>query len=96
MEETTFSPRFEQHCYEICPEKTYSEGFECKACDTNCSSCDQNECYWCEEGFFLLGEPEHGIGHSESKAPELHLETGTRLIGFRVSVCWCLLSKEEF
>nr|XP_040139728.1 proprotein convertase subtilisin/kexin type 5-like [Ictidomys tridecemlineatus] len=56
MEETTSSsPRFEHHCYKTCPEKTYSEELECKACDTNCGNCDQNECYWCEEGFFLLG-----------------------------------------
>lgn len=63
MEETLISfPRFEHRCYKICPEKTYREEFECKACDTNCGNCDQNECYWCEEGFFLLGKPK-----SESK-----------------------------
>lgn len=55
-------PRFEHRCYKICPEKTYREEFECKACDTNCGNCDQNACYWCEEGFFLLGKPK-----SESK-----------------------------
>ncbi|XP_045696264.1 proprotein convertase subtilisin/kexin type 5 isoform X1 [Phyllostomus hastatus] len=46
---------FKHHCYKVCPEKTYSEEFECKACNTNCCSCDRNECYWCEEGFFLSG-----------------------------------------
>ncbi|KAG8519836.1 Proprotein convertase subtilisin/kexin type 5 [Galemys pyrenaicus] len=46
---------FEKHCYKTCPEKTYREESECKACDSNCGNCDQNECYWCEEGFFLLG-----------------------------------------
>ncbi|XP_060056766.1 proprotein convertase subtilisin/kexin type 5-like [Erinaceus europaeus] len=46
---------FEDHCYKTCPEKTYNEGFECKACDANCGNCDQDGCYWCEEGFFLLG-----------------------------------------
>ncbi|XP_006835069.1 PREDICTED: proprotein convertase subtilisin/kexin type 5 [Chrysochloris asiatica] len=47
--------RFKHHCYRTCPEKTYSEEFECKECNPNCGNCDQNECYWCEEGFFLLG-----------------------------------------
>lgn len=51
-------PRFEQHCYKTCPEKTYREGSECKACETNCGNCDQRQCYWCEEGFFLLGKPQ--------------------------------------
>lgn len=62
MEEiTSSSPRFEHHCYTTCPEKTYSEELECKACDTNCGNCDQHECYWCEEGFFLLSKSKHGI-----------------------------------
>ncbi|KAI4573512.1 hypothetical protein MJT46_004752 [Ovis ammon polii x Ovis aries] len=51
----SFARWFKDHCYKTCPEKTYREEFECKACDTNCGNCDQNECYWCEEGFFLLG-----------------------------------------
>ncbi|XP_077615494.1 proprotein convertase subtilisin/kexin type 5 isoform X1 [Crocuta crocuta] len=46
---------FQHRCYTTCPEKTHSEGSECKPCDTNCSNCDQHKCYWCEEGFFLLG-----------------------------------------
>ena len=58
-ETTSYLPRFKDHCYKTCPEKTYREEFECKACDTNCGNCDQNECYWCEEGFFLLGKPEN-------------------------------------
>ncbi|KAM4877564.1 proprotein convertase subtilisin/kexin type 5 isoform 1-T1 [Thomomys bottae] len=46
---------FEHHCYKTCPEKTFSEEWTCKSCNPNCGSCDQNECYWCEEGFFLSG-----------------------------------------
>nr|XP_060465618.1 proprotein convertase subtilisin/kexin type 5-like [Panthera onca] len=46
---------FQHHCHKMCPERTYGEGSECKPCDTNCSNCDQHECYSCEEGFFLLG-----------------------------------------
>ncbi|XP_006996032.2 proprotein convertase subtilisin/kexin type 5 isoform X1 [Peromyscus maniculatus bairdii] len=46
---------FEQHCYKVCPEKTFSTEWECRACGTNCGSCDQHECYWCEEGSFLSG-----------------------------------------
>lgn len=45
---------FESRCYQVCPEKTYSEGLKCHSCDPNCISCEQNACYWCEEGFFLL------------------------------------------
>ncbi|KAB0368883.1 hypothetical protein FD755_019917 [Muntiacus reevesi] len=54
-ETVSYLPRFKHHCYKTCPEKTYREESECKACDTNCGNCDHNECYWCEEGFFLLG-----------------------------------------
>ncbi|XP_055469807.1 proprotein convertase subtilisin/kexin type 5 isoform X3 [Psammomys obesus] len=46
---------FEQRCYKACPEKTFRAERECRACGTNCSSCDEHECYWCEEGFFLSG-----------------------------------------
>lgn len=46
---------FERHCYKACPEKTFGVKWECRACGTNCGSCDQHECYWCEEGFFLSG-----------------------------------------
>lgn len=66
------SSRFDQHCYKTCPEKTYSEELECKACDSNCGSCDQNGCYWCEEGFFLLGKLENGTIQGENQALELH------------------------
>nr|XP_045001506.1 proprotein convertase subtilisin/kexin type 5 isoform X2 [Jaculus jaculus] len=44
---------FQHHCYKTCPEKTFGEEWQCKACDPNCGNCDQNECYWCEQGFFL-------------------------------------------
>ncbi|XP_004591833.2 proprotein convertase subtilisin/kexin type 5 isoform X2 [Ochotona princeps] len=44
---------FEHHCHKTCPERTYTEELECKACDTHCGSCDQHACYWCEEGFYL-------------------------------------------
>ena len=80
MEETPSSPpRFKHQCYKTCPEKTYREESECKACDTNCGNCDQNECYWCEEGFFLLGKLRNGTVQSDSKAPGLHPEMGELL-----------------
>lgn len=53
-------PRFERHCYKACPEKTFSTQWECRACGTNCGNCDQHECYWCEEGFFLSGKLDNG------------------------------------
>ncbi|XP_048188146.1 proprotein convertase subtilisin/kexin type 5 isoform X4 [Perognathus longimembris pacificus] len=46
---------FEHHCYKTCPEKTFIEEWTCKSCNPNCGNCDQNECFWCEEGFFLSG-----------------------------------------
>uniref|UniRef100_A0A8C2YIS2 Proprotein convertase subtilisin/kexin type 5 n=1 Tax=Chinchilla lanigera TaxID=34839 RepID=A0A8C2YIS2_CHILA len=46
---------FEHRCYKACPEKTFAEERECRACSANCGSCDRNECFWCEESFFLLG-----------------------------------------
>ncbi|XP_023578731.1 proprotein convertase subtilisin/kexin type 5 isoform X1 [Octodon degus] len=46
---------FERHCYEACPQKTFAEQRECRACSANCGSCNRNECFWCEESFFLLG-----------------------------------------
>ncbi|XP_075416639.1 proprotein convertase subtilisin/kexin type 5 isoform X2 [Tenrec ecaudatus] len=46
---------FQQQCYRTCPEKTYQEDFECTDCSPKCRGCGPQECYWCEEGFFLLG-----------------------------------------
>ncbi|KAM6183383.1 proprotein convertase subtilisin/kexin type 5 isoform 2-T2 [Erethizon dorsatum] len=46
---------FQHHCYKACPEGTFAEQRECRACGANCGGCDGSGCFWCEESFFLLG-----------------------------------------
>ncbi|XP_032722555.1 proprotein convertase subtilisin/kexin type 5 isoform X1 [Lontra canadensis] len=94
---TTGYYMFEQHCYKTCPEKTYREESKCKACETNCGNCDQRQCYWCEDGFFLLdgscvrrcgpgfyGDPE--LGRCERCHPAC--ETCTGFGHQQCSSCW--------
>ncbi|KAK9408214.1 Proprotein convertase subtilisin/kexin type 5 [Crotalus adamanteus] len=47
---------YNQQCYRTCPQNTVPDDNShiCIACQPNCQSCDRYECYWCEEGFFLL------------------------------------------
>lgn len=81
------SPRFEHHCYKTCPEKTFSEEWECKPCNINCGNCDRNECYWCEEGFFLSGEPEtDSLPRRKNEALQSYPRPSVPVIGFRVFV----------
>ncbi|XP_015746065.1 proprotein convertase subtilisin/kexin type 5 isoform X2 [Python bivittatus] len=48
---------YNQQCYRTCPQNTVPDDSShlCIECQPNCRSCDRYECYWCEEGFFLLG-----------------------------------------
>uniref|UniRef100_A0A8C5ELX1 Proprotein convertase subtilisin/kexin type 5-like n=1 Tax=Gouania willdenowi TaxID=441366 RepID=A0A8C5ELX1_GOUWI len=48
---------FQEGCYRNCPAQTYSveEGMTCVPCEENCVSCDEHECYWCEDDHFLSG-----------------------------------------
>lgn len=46
---------FENFCYKLCPDKTYSRDsiMSCVSCATSCLSCTEDECLYCDEGFFL-------------------------------------------
>ncbi|KAG9281847.1 proprotein convertase subtilisin/kexin type 5 [Astyanax mexicanus] len=49
--------KYEDGCFKHCPAKTYpvEETMSCVACDPDCVSCDEDECYWCETDLFLSG-----------------------------------------
>ncbi|KAG9486783.1 hypothetical protein GDO78_006922 [Eleutherodactylus coqui] len=50
-----FLYRYENICYTACPDKTYSRDSErsCLSCEASCFSCTEDECTYCEEGFYL-------------------------------------------
>uniref|UniRef100_A0A8B9LCK8 Proprotein convertase subtilisin/kexin type 5 n=1 Tax=Astyanax mexicanus TaxID=7994 RepID=A0A8B9LCK8_ASTMX len=42
-------------CHRICPEKTFADNslMTCMQCDDHCINCDELQCYFCENGYFL-------------------------------------------
>ncbi len=52
------SVRLGTDCHQSCPDRTYSvkETMVCAPCDDkHCDICDQSQCYWCNEGFYVFG-----------------------------------------
>uniref|UniRef100_A0A3B5KST8 Proprotein convertase subtilisin/kexin type 5 n=1 Tax=Xiphophorus couchianus TaxID=32473 RepID=A0A3B5KST8_9TELE len=48
--------RFDADCHQSCPDWTYEvkETMMCSSCDDPvCRVCDQSQCYWCEDGFYV-------------------------------------------
>lgn len=52
-----FLCRFKNFCYIGCPDSTYSRDsiMTCLPCKSSCLSCTEDECIYCEEGFYLKG-----------------------------------------
>lgn len=53
------SVRFGKDCHSSCPDRTYNvdETMTCVPCvDAQCLNCDPSQCYWCEEGSYVLGK----------------------------------------
>uniref|UniRef100_A0A4W3IY08 Proprotein convertase subtilisin/kexin type 5b n=1 Tax=Callorhinchus milii TaxID=7868 RepID=A0A4W3IY08_CALMI len=56
---------FAHRCYTDCPAKTYNNDstMTCISCHENCIDCDEEECFWCETGFFLKGKQKTECTH---------------------------------
>uniref|UniRef100_H3D124 Proprotein convertase subtilisin/kexin type 5b n=1 Tax=Tetraodon nigroviridis TaxID=99883 RepID=H3D124_TETNG len=49
--------QFGTDCHRSCPERTYSvdTNITCAPCeDAKCLTCDPSQCYWCEDGLYVL------------------------------------------
>lgn len=53
------SVRFGTDCHRSCPDRSYSDDRKmvCLPCeDKKCEICDESQCYWCEDQFYVFGE----------------------------------------